>query len=64
MRAFEDCTQFAPHLFKLSKSIVVAEPIIDFHNFLNSRLGKGGMVSNSVVDHNMSTGKITSGRLN
>jgi hypothetical protein len=43
VRAFEDCIQLAPHLFKLSKSVVVAEPIVDFTHFLSSRLGKGGI---------------------
>ena len=30
VKAMEDCITFAPELFRLSKSIVVAEPVISF----------------------------------
>jgi hypothetical protein len=32
IQAFEDCITFIPHLFRLSKSIIVAEPLTTFHN--------------------------------
>ena len=40
IRAFEDTIKFAPHLFKLSKSVMITEPIVDFKSFLNSRIGR------------------------
>jgi len=49
VKAFEDCSRFAPHLFKLTKSVVVAEPIIDFKHFLQSRMGKAGIASSGGV---------------
>ena len=30
VKAMEDCIQFSPELFRLSKSIIVSEPIIPF----------------------------------
>ena len=32
--AFEDCIQFTPQLFRLTKSIVVSEPLISFKELL------------------------------
>lgn len=40
VKAFEDCIMFSPQLFRLQKSIVIAEPVIDFKTFLD--LKKGG----------------------
>ena len=37
--AFEDCIQFTPQLFRLTKSIVVSEPLISFKDLLKQRLG-------------------------
>ena len=37
--AFEDCIQFTPELFRLTKSIVVSEPLISFKELLRQRLG-------------------------
>lgn len=39
IQAFEDCITFVPHLFRLSKSIIVAEPLTTFHNQLRGRMG-------------------------
>ena len=37
--AFEDCIQFTPQLFRLTKSIVVSEPLFSFKELLKQRLG-------------------------
>jgi len=39
VKAFEDCINFAPGLFRLSKSIVISEPIMSFMDHLQSRFG-------------------------
>ena len=37
--AFEDCIKFSESLFRLSKSIVVSEPVISFKDLLRQRPG-------------------------
>ena len=37
--AFEDCIQFTPQLFRLTKSIVVSEPLFSFKELLRQRMG-------------------------
>ena len=43
IQAFEDCINFVPHLFRLTKSIIVSEPLTTFTNQLRSRLGASGV---------------------
>ena len=38
VKAMEDCIQFAPELFRISKSIVVSEPCIPFFQMMEMRL--------------------------
>ena len=37
--AFEDCIQFTPQLFRLTKSIVVSEPLFSYKELLKQRMG-------------------------
>lgn len=39
IQAFEDCITFIPHLFRLSKSIIVAEPLATFGKSIRDRMG-------------------------
>lgn len=34
----EDCVQFAPELFRLSKSIIVSEPVVPFMDFIQMKM--------------------------
>ena len=38
----EDCIQFSPDLFRISKSIVVSEPIIPFFQQIQMRVAVEG----------------------
>ena len=38
VKAMEDCITFAPELFRLSKSIVVSEPVVPFLDFIRGNL--------------------------
>ena len=35
VRSMEDCTTFAPHLFRLTKSYIITEPLSSFEDFLH-----------------------------
>jgi hypothetical protein len=41
VRAMEDCTTFSPHIFKLTKSYIVTEPVTSFQDFIQQRSGGG-----------------------
>lgn len=49
VQAFEDCINFVPHLFRLTKSIIVSEPLTTFTNQLKSRLGRDTDYLNKVL---------------
>ena len=38
VKAMEDCIQFSPELFRVQKSIVVAEPIVSFTEVIKHQL--------------------------
>jgi len=40
VQAMQDCIQFCPQLFRLSKSIVISEPLVSFRKYLDQRLGQ------------------------
>ena len=38
VKALEDCIMFSPELFRISKSIIVSEPIVPFTDLISSQL--------------------------
>ena len=36
VKALEDCIMFSPELFRISKSIIVSEPIVPFTDLISS----------------------------
>lgn len=42
LTAFEDCIAFCPNLFRLTKSIVVSEPLWTFNEMLQQQSGRAG----------------------
>ena len=51
----EDCIQFSPELFRVQKSIVVAEPIISFTETIKMQLATQGRHMESARSGNSST---------